>query len=216
MLNVSDYFVRTAFFEGLGIAGRVRWLLYLVSSWWVTDLVIDLKNYLLKLIERKLSDSLVKKTFPAILISILLLPEMLYFYVNFEDSAGSVVSYRDIRFNIYFSRFVFTNSSLFGYTTHNNVLFYYLTMLHGIQEAHQIVRKHLISMYEAVYAYQYGSLSSVLKQMNVLIAVDKMRALSFYPGYERMVEAVFSSFNAEKSAVIFNDGDHKVFLKEGG
>jgi len=215
MLNVADYLVRFGFAGGLGIAVRVRWLLYLVSSWWITTLIVDFKGYLLEFMEKRLSIALLRKTLWGILIVMLLLPGTLLFYFNFVDSAPKVVSDRDIRFNIYLAHFVSANSNLYGYTTQNNILYYYLTSFRGIREAGLITRQ-LISMYEAVYPYEDGSLSGILSRMNILIAVNKARALSIYSGSEGMVDTVFSPFNTEKSAVIFDNGDHKIFLKEGG
>jgi hypothetical protein len=215
MLNVADYLVRFGFAEGLGIALRVRWLLYLVSSWWITNLIVDFKGYLLEFMEKRSSIVLSRKTLWAILIVMLLLPGLLLFYVNFVESIPKVVSDRDIQFNIYLAHFTSANSNLYGYTTQNNILYYYLTSFRGIREGGLIAR-HLISMYEAVYPYRDSSLSGILSRMNVLIAVNKARALSIYSGFEGMVDMVFSPFNTEKSTVIFDNGDHKIFLKGGG
>jgi hypothetical protein len=215
MLNVADYLVRFGFTEGLGIVTRTRWLLYLVSSWWITNLIVDLKRYFLEFMEKRLSIILLRKTLLTILIVILLIPGTLLFYVNFVDSAPKVVNDRDIQFNIYLAHFISANPNLYGYTTQNNILYYYLTSFHGIREG-GLIAGHLISMYEATYSYKDGSLSNILRQMNVLIAVNKSRALSIYPGFEGMVDMVFSQFNIEKSAVIFDNKDHKIFLKEDG
>jgi hypothetical protein len=213
MLGIADYLVRFGFTWGFGIATRVRWLLYLVSSWWVVNLVVDFKGHFLKFSTKRSSIVLSRRMMLAMSIVILLLPGTLLFYVNFVESTPKVVSDRDIQFNIYLAHFTSTDSNLYGYTTQNNILYYYLASLRGIREAGLITR-HLISIFEAVYPYEGGSLSDILSRMNILIAMNKARSLSIYSGFEDMVNMIFSSFNTEKSAITFDNGDHKIFLKE--
>jgi hypothetical protein len=215
ILNVADYSMRFGFAWGFGIATRTRWVLYLVSSWWIADLVVDFKRHLLEFMEKRSPTVLLRKMLVAILIVMLLLPGTLLFYFNFVESIPKVVSDRDMQFNIYLAHFTSAIPNLYGYTTQNNILYYCLTRLRGIREANLIAR-HLISISEAVYPYEDGSLSGILSCMNTLIAVNKKRALSIYYGFESTVDMVFFSFSTEKSAIIFDNGDHKIFLKESG
>lgn len=207
-LNVVDYLIRFGFTEGYGISARTRWLLYLISAWWTAILLLDVIAYL----NRKLHDSNLRKKLLLIVVSALFLSSITVSFIISTESTSRIVCEADIDFNLFLARFLSVNSNLHGYMSQNSIFYYLLVYNYDIRYAN-MANRGLISMPESIHDYTGGVLDDKLKEMNVLIVTDINRAKLIYPGLEGAIDKMFSSFKIDRVAVIFDNRDHKFFLK---
>ncbi|MEM2598744.1 MAG: hypothetical protein QW482_03390 [Thermoproteota archaeon] len=210
ILNVLDYLVRFGFPLGEGIAARTRWLLYLMSSWWLAYLFTDVHKILGKTLR------FAERIFWPLLLIFLIVSGISVFTIVLADDSLKIVHYADFHFNLFLSHFINLDSNLYGYMTQQNIFFYHLISSKNIVQLNMVTSR-LISMYEAVYPYKGGYLSRLLDMMNILVTMNLNRTKSFYSSSigEETVEKIFSPFTPEKTSIVFNNGDHSVFIKEG-